>query len=208
MSLTDLSLRDFSEKLASAEPVPGGGGAAAYAGALGCDLGSMVGNLTVGKKRYADVEDEVRALTDECARLSAELTALVDSDAEAFAPLARAYSIPKDSPERGDVMEAALNTACEPPLQIMRTAARGIDAHARLAQIGSRLVVSDAGAGVALCRAALQAASLSVFINTKSMTDRSRAAQIEAEADELLATYVSRADQTFDAVAQTVRPAR
>ena len=105
-------------------------------------------------------------------------------------------------------MEAALKTACAPPLDIMRLAARGIAVHARMAEIGSKLALSDVGAGAALCKAALQSASLSVFINTASMTDRSHAFRLESEADELLSTYAPLADETLASVMDAVRRSR
>ncbi|MDY3129219.1 MAG: cyclodeaminase/cyclohydrolase family protein [Berryella intestinalis] len=208
MTFRTNAIDDFSLKLASKDAVPGGGGAAALAGALGCDLAGMVGNLTVGKKKYADVEAEAAALVEEAVGLSAALKAAIDADAEAFAPLSRAYGIAKDDPDRERIMEAALKTACTPPLDIMRLAARGIAVHARMAQIGSRLALSDVGAGAALCKAALQSASLSVFINTRSMTDRTCADQLESEADELLATYGPLADETLASVMDAVRSPR
>lgn len=208
MTFRNDAIAEFSHKLSSKDAVPGGGGAAALTGSLGCDLAGMVGNLTVGKKKYADVEDEAAALVAEAAELSTALLTAIDDDAEAFTPLAQAYGIAKDDPRREHVMEAALKTACAPPLDIMRLAARGIAVHARMAQIGSKLALSDVGAGAALCKAALQSASLSVFINTASMTDRSHAFQIESEADELLSTYAPLADETLASVMDAVRRSR
>ena len=108
MSFLDLSVKDFTEVLASKAAVPGGGGASALVGAIGVALGNMVGNLTVGKKKYADVEEEVYALMDECQALREELLKLIDGDAEVFEPLSKAYGIPKDDPNRAEIMEIAL----------------------------------------------------------------------------------------------------
>ncbi|MCI9119835.1 MAG: cyclodeaminase/cyclohydrolase family protein, partial [Flavonifractor sp.] len=100
MDYTTKSCRDFVAVLASDAPAPGGGGAAALAGALGTALGSMVGALTVGKRRYAAVESEINALMARCRALQEELLDQVPADAEGFLPLARAYGIPKDDPSR------------------------------------------------------------------------------------------------------------
>ena len=90
----------FLAELASSAPTPGGGGAAALCGALGIALGNMVGSLTLGKKKYADVQEDITALNSRAEALRADFAALIDADAEAFAPLSRAYSIPKDAPAR------------------------------------------------------------------------------------------------------------
>lgn len=198
----------FLDGLASSAPTPGGGGAAAYCGALASALASMVGELTVGKKKYADVEDEVRARLDDLAALRARLVELIDADARAFEPLAAAYRMPKGTPEEAAAKEAAiqqaLGGACEVPLDIMRCCADVVDACDFMAHHGSRLAVSDAGVGVAFARAALQGASLNVYINVGSMSDAERAACYRAEADELIERGTAAADAVYAYVAQQV----
>ena len=141
----------FLAELASSAPTPGGGGAAALCGALGIALGNMVGSLTLGKKKYADVQEDIAALNSRAEALRADFVALIDADAEAFAPLSKAYGIPKDDPARAEIMEAALKRAAEPPLEIMRRCAAALDVIADYAAKGSALAISDAG-----CAAALQ----------------------------------------------------
>ncbi len=200
MSFRELNLDDFSEILASSEPVPGGGGASALAGAVGAALGSMVCNLTTGKKRYAQYEEDIQRIIKEASVLRAELLGLIDGDAEAFAPLAKAYSIPKDAPERQEVMEAALREACRPPLDIMKACSRVIELHSELSGKGSAIAISDVGGGAVIAKAALKGASLNVFINTKAMTDREYAERISEEADAMLEKYCPMADETFEKV--------
>lgn len=190
----------FLETLASSAPTPGGGGAAALCGALGIALGNMVGNLTLGKKKYADVQEDITALNSRAEALRADFAALIDADAEAFAPLSRAYSIPKDAPGRDEIMESALLRAAEPPLEIMRKCAEALDVIADYAAKGSALAVSDAGCAAALCGAALQAAALNVRINTKSMKNRAAAEEIDAETDELLQKYSTIAQEIYKRV--------
>jgi formiminotetrahydrofolate cyclodeaminase len=204
MDFVDGSCRDFVKILASKAPVPGGGGASALVGALGVGLGNMVGSLTVGKKKYADVEAriiEMQKLSDE---LQGRLLDLVKKDAEAFEPLSKAYGLPKETPEekaeKDRVMEGALKDACEVPMQIMRAACEGIALCAEFAEKGSRLALSDAGVGAAFCRAALLGASLNVFINTKSMKDRAYADTLNAEADQMIADHGAQADAVFNKV--------
>ena len=190
----------FLEALASSAPTPGGGGAAALCGALGIALGNMVGSLTLGKKKYADVQEDIEALNARAQALCADFVALIDADAEAFAPLSRAYSIPKDAPGRDEIMESALLRAAEPPLEIMRKCAEALDVIADYAAKGSALAISDAGCAAALCGAALQAAALNVRINTKSMKNRAAAEEIDAETDELLQKYSTIAQEIYKKV--------
>ena len=199
--MTEQTIGTFMEELASKAPVPGGGGASALVGAVGAALASMVSNLTVGKKKYADVEEDVKAILEQATALRARLLALMDEDAAAFAPLAAAYGIPKDDPDRAATMEKALQTACQPPMEMMRTICKVIELHDELADKGSVIAVSDVGVGVICCKAA----SLNVFINTESMTDRACARTLEAEADALLAQYGPRAEAIFDRVSGKLR---
>ena len=205
MKLIDNTVSAFTQQLASPAPVPGGGGASALAAAIGISLGDMVGELTVGKKRYADVEEDVRALMERSQALRLRFLELVDADAEAFAPLAKAYGVPKDDPDRAAVMENALKTACGVPMDIMRACGEAIDIIEEFAAKGSRLAISDAGCGAILCKAAMQAASLNVFINTKSMKDRDFAEALEKEADDLLARYAALGDSVFETVTDRIR---
>ena len=164
---------EFVEALASKAPTPGGGGASAYAGALASALASMVGNLTVGKKKYADVEERMRAELVELDDTRAHLLSLIDEDARAFEPLAAAYGMPKDTDAERAAQNAALQKAlvgaCEVPLEIMACCLQVIESCVFVARHGSVLALSDAGAGAVLAKAALMAASLNVVINIGSM---------------------------------------
>ena len=203
---------DFLNELASAAPTPGGGGAAAYCGALASALASMVGNLTVGKKRYADVEDDVRASLDRLEGLRARFVQLVDEDARAFAPLAAAYRMPRETPEEQAAKDAALQQAlvgaCEVPLEIMRSCAQVIGECELMARSGSRMALSDAGVAVAFAKAALLGASLNVYINVGSLADGARAAAYRGEADKLIAEGGAQADEVYGYVAGELGAAR
>ena len=198
----------FIDQLASAAPTPGGGGASACVGALASALASMVGNLTVGKKTYADVEDDVRASLDRLAALRARLLALVDEDARAFEPLAAAYRLPKATPEEQAAKNAALQQAlvgaCDVPLAIMRAVAEVVDETEYLAHHGSRMARSDAGVAAAFARAASDGASLNVYINVASMDDADRAARYREQVDALAARTRARCDDVFDFVKTAV----
>lgn len=179
-------IQNFLAALASKAPTPGGGGAAALCGAVGIALGNMVGNLTLGKKKYAEVQEDIAALNAKAEALRADFLALIDADAETFEPLSKAYGIPKDDPTRGEVMEAALLAAVQPPLEIMRKCVKALELIAEYAAKGSALAISDAGCAAAITRAACEAAALNVLVNTKPMRDREKAGEINREANELL----------------------
>lgn len=190
----------FLEALASSATTPGGGGAAALCGALGIALGNMVGSLTLGKKKYADVQEDIAELNAKAEALRAGFVALVDADAEAFAPLSRAYSIPKDDPARDEIMEPALLKAAEAPLEIMRKCAEALELISGYAAKGSALAISDAGCAAALCGAAMESAALNVKINTKSMKNRAVADNINAEMNELLQKYFVLSQEIYNDV--------
>ena len=200
MDMTLASCREFVTVLASDAPAPGGGGAAALVGAIGTALGNMVGSLTVGKKKYAAVEAEIIALKAKCDDLQKQLLDQVEADEVNFLPLAKAYGIPKDDPNRDKVMEEATIIACSSPMHIMELCCEAIEAIAVFAEKGSRLAVSDAGCGAVCCKAALQAASLNVFINTKSLKNREVAEEMNAKANGMLDKYCAMADDIFASV--------
>ena len=204
MSFLDKNIVEFTDVLASKASVPGGGGASALVGAVGTALGSMVGALTVGKKKYADVEAEIIELMKKADEVRAALLKQIDEDAVVFEPLSRAYGLPKDTEEqkaeKNRIMEACLRDACSVPMEIMVKCCEAIELQKEFAAKGSSLAISDAGVGVAFCRAALQGASLNVFINTKSMLDKAYADELNKKAYDMLAKYVPMADDIFNNV--------
>ena len=189
MELMNLSCEGFLEELASKAAAPGGGGASALVGAAGVALGSMVGSLTVGKKKYAAVEADIAALNVRAEALRKRLEALVQADAEAFLPVAAAYKLPRETPEQ-QAHKAAVMTAC----------GEGIALAAEYAEKGSVLARSDAGCAALFCKAAMQAAGLNVKVNTRLMADKARADALEARAEQLLAEFVPQADRVYQTV--------
>ncbi len=196
--MSDMTLAQFTEVLGSKAPIPGGGGAAALAGALGAALGAMVGELTLGKPKYAAVEEQMADLTAKAKDLSKKLLALIDGDAEAFLPLSRAYAIPKYVTGREEELERCTLLAAQPPMEMARLVCEAIELMEGFAAMGSVLAVSDAAAGAALCKGALYAAAVNVKVNTKSMTDRAYADEMNGELDRLLAEYGPRAGKVFE----------
>ena len=200
MKLIERTVENFANELASSAPTPGGGGAAALVGALGISLGNMVGELTIGKKKYAEYEDELQDIMTDAQRLEGELLQLIEDDAEGFKPLAEAYSIPKDNPERATILEEATKTACVAPMAMIRACARAMKLIERFGEIGSKLAISDAGCAAVLCKSAMQAAALNVYINTKTMNDRDYADRLNKEVEELLDEYCEIADGVYDSI--------
>ena len=200
MDFAQASCTEFVTVLASNAPVPGGGGASALVAAIGTALGNMVGSLTVGKKKYAGVEEEIIALKAKCDKLQADLLAQIELDAKGFEPLSKAYGIPKDNPDRDRILEDATVVACQVPVKIMELCCEALDAIAVFAAKGSRLAVSDAGCGAVCVKAALQAASLNVFINTKTLKNRELAEEMNKKCLGMLDKYCALADEVFNTV--------
>ena len=160
--MIEKSCADFAAVLASKAPVPGGGGAAALVGALGTALCSMVGNLTVGRKKYAQYEADVKRMLEKGAAVQERLLDLVDKDAEAFEPLSKAYSIPKDDPKHDETLEAATKFACEAPVEMMKACCEAIELLEEMLEKGSVTLISDVGCGALCCAAALESASMNI----------------------------------------------
>ena len=209
MLYTDKTCRQFAEVTASKAPVPGGGSVSALVGALGTALGRMVGSLTVGKKQYAEVEEEMLSLMDEADGLQRELLDLVQKDIDIFQPLSELYGMKAETDEekerKAQLMEAALEDACRVPMEIMEKCGRAIELAGIFAEKGSRLAVSDAGASAIICKAALQAASLNVYINTGSMGNKRRAEELNDKCAIQLMTYNTMADEIFENVSERLR---
>ncbi|MGP8313374.1 cyclodeaminase/cyclohydrolase family protein [Enterocloster aldenensis] len=203
------TIEGFLEVLSSKEPVPGGGGASALAGALGNALGQMVANLTIGKKKYADAEAEIKELLGRMQKLQAAFVTLADRDAQVFAPLAQCYSLPSLTEEekayKEKVMEERLLDASFVPLEIMEHAVAMLGILEILGDKGSRLAVSDVGVGVQFIRASLLGAVMNVYINTKSMKNREKAEELNARAGQLIEEGTAWADRIYAKVLDQLR---
>ena len=204
MEIRKQPIEEFIKELSSKAPVPGGGGASALAGALGNSLGQMVANLTIGKKRYAQVEEEVLNLLSRMEEIQEHFLRLADEDAKVFAPLAASYSLPSGTEEekayKARTMEVNLLAASKVPVEMMKEALHMLDILGFLGEKGSRLAVSDIGVGVQFIRTALSGAVMNVYINTKSMKNREKAQEINDRAGKALEEGIRLADQVYDIV--------
>ncbi|MDK2986405.1 MAG: methenyltetrahydrofolate cyclohydrolase [Clostridia bacterium] len=208
MSMMDKTGRDFLADLASKKPVPGGGGAAALGGAIGIALSNMVGNLTVGKKKYADVEDEVKELIEKGYKVQEELMALIDKDAKVFEPLSKAYGLPRETEEqkriREETLERESKNACSVPMEIMRKAYEGIKIHHRMGEIGTKIAISDVGCGVMFLKSALISGKLNVVINLNTIKDEEYVKKAKEEMNFLVSEGCKLADETYELVLQKI----
>ena len=200
------TIQEFLDVLSSKQSVPGGGGASALAGALGIALGLMVGNLTVGKKKYADVEEEVILMIEKLTSMQAEMVHLSDEDARVFAPLAAAYGLPSGTEEeklyKQAVMEENLLEASLVPLRVMELSVEILGILRELEQKGSVMAISDVGVAVQFIRTALTGAVMNIYINTKSMKDREKAREVDNQAIGFLSEGVVLADNIYTNVLQ------
>ena len=208
--MIEQSCTSWLADLASSKPAPGGGGAAALVGAVGVSLGAMVGSLTIGKKKYADVEEEMKALVERSKELSLKLQSMVKADAEAFLPLSDAYRMPSGTEEEKAAKDAAiqeaLTGATEVPLNILILCAEAMELMVEFQKKGSRLALSDAGCGAAMCKAAMESAKLNVYINLKLMKDEEKVRQYQVKMDEAFIRGMALADQVYREVEEELRP--
>ena len=198
--MRNLSLNEFTIKLSSEAPVPGGGGASALMGAVASSLCSMVGNLTSGKKKYAEYQQDIERIIEEAVKLNNEMLELINKDAEVFEPLAKAYSIPKDEPGRDEVLEKVLYEAAMAPLEIVRKSKEVADLITELTTKGSRLAISDVGVAASACSACVKGAAMNVYINTKLMKNREVADKLNQETVSLVDETVKLCDAAYETV--------
>jgi formiminotetrahydrofolate cyclodeaminase len=189
---TRKSLNSFLEELASSSPAPGGGSVAALAGALGAALTSMVCQLTIGKKKYGEVEAEMKGILAQAEALRTRFTSLVDEDTAAFNKVMEAYGLPKDSEAQKALRTAAIREATKEatqvPLEVMKHCIDGLALAGNVAAKGNVNSVSDAGVGALMLHAACESAALNVRINLKGLTDNEFVGWKADELDSLLKT--------------------
>jgi formiminotetrahydrofolate cyclodeaminase len=197
-------LNQFLDELASNAPVPGGGSTAALTGALAAALVSMVGNLTVGKKRYAGVEEDVRALLDRSESLRRRLSDLLEADTQVYGSLSKAYRLPRATEQEKAVRTAAVQGALKEaegvPMRIAEACVEVLDLCVPMAEMGSRLAVSDAGVAALLAEAGLRSAALNVLINLAYITDEDFVRHEQASLDGLLAGKGQLKEQVYELV--------
>jgi formiminotetrahydrofolate cyclodeaminase len=202
--MTENSIEQFLDDLASGNPTPGGGSAAAIMGAMGAALVSMVCNVSFGKKGCEAVEPELRNMLVRTEELRRRLAAMVAEDIAAFDSLMAAYKLAKSSDEekarRGETIQACLERATEVPLECARACSQVVAMARRAADLGYKHVISDVGVGVAAADSALRGAALNVYINAPSLKDRRFAASAVEEVERLAKASAVDSEATYAAV--------
>ena len=189
--LTALTVKGFADETLRESPAPGGGSVAAYMGALGAALGTMVANLSAHKPGWDDRWEEFSRWADKGVELETELLHLVDEDTEAFNRIMAAFSMPKSTDEdkrlRSEAIQSATLFAAQVPLETMKTSFQAFEICRAMAETGNPNSVSDAGVGALAARAAVLGAGLNVKINASSLKDKAQAEALVSEADRLMA---------------------
>ena len=195
MKISEKTCVEFVNLLASKSAVPGGGGAAALVGAIGMALGSMVCNLTIGKKKYAEYEDRVKEILVKAGEIEEKLLSMIDEDANNFLPLSKAYGLPTSTEEEKKIN--ALKVACEAPINIVRMCFDAIKLHKDLVDKGSRLAISDVGVGIQCLRSAILSGQLNVVININSIKDMEYVEKVRNEVNHLVEEGVKICDEVY-----------
>ena len=209
--LTELTVKDFLNKVAGSDPVPGGGSIAALNGALASALAAMVANLTIGKKKYADVQvqDLMQAVAGEAESLMADFIADVDRDSEAYDRVFACFKMPKETDEekaaRSAAIQEATKYAAEVPLEVARRAYSLMPRIAEVARRGNQNAVTDACVAMLSARNAVLAALLNVRINLSSLKDQELVARLQAEADELERQAIAHEQELLQQINQELR---
>ena len=202
--IKDKSLQVFLDELASSAPTPGGGSGAAVMGAMGAALVSMVCNLTVGKKGYEAVEEDMKALADKASQLRNKLTAAIDQDADAYTEVMAAYKLPKTTDEetslRKQKIQDAIKHAALVPLEVARDALAVIDLAGRAIRKGNKNAASDGAVAAMNARTAALAAIYNVRINLSSIKDDAFVEKLAQEAEELQTQVVKRENEALSHV--------
>ena len=208
MIYSEKTCRDFVSAVATPEPIPGGGSVAALVGALGAALSTMVASLTLSNKKYIAVEAEMEKNIQEIRKIQEDLIGLVQKDIDNFEPLAKLYKMKSDDlEEKKKIREAkqkALYEACLVPMEIIKKCGRAIELSQEFAVKGNKVVIADSGSSAVLCKAAMQAASFNIYINTNMMKDKELAHKINGETAQRIVYYGALADSVFGYTTNTL----
>lgn len=208
MAYTDNTCKEFVQAVATSDPIPGGGSVAALVGALGASLSTMVASLTLNSRKYIAVEAEMEKNIQEIRKIQEELVGLVQKDIDNFEPLAKLYKMKSDDPEEKkrirEAKQKALYEACLVPMEIIKKCGRAIELSQEFAVKGNKVVIADSGSSAVLCKAAMQAASFNIYINTNMMKDKELAHKINGETAQRIVYYGALADSVFGYTTNTL----
>lgn len=198
------SLHQFIEEISSSSPTPGGGSVSAFCGVLGTSLGLMVCNLTLGKKKYENVQEEILDIKNKLETFKEKFIELYDKDSQAFDKVMEAFKLPKETEEekskRTEAIEQATVSATEIPIEVIKTSLETLNYLARLGEIGNQNSLSDAGVAIQLIKTCAEGAMMNVLINTKSLNDRDRAMNLVLSAAQVLSEVEKKSDETLNVI--------
>ena len=204
----DKKIKTFLDTLASKSPTPGGGSAAALVGAMSAALLSMVGNLTIGKEKYLDVENDIKRLLEKSEKLRADFEELIEKDIEAFNQFMAVIKLPKETKEqkenRSREMQNALKDAANVPLEIARKSLEVLNICQEVAAKGNKNVISDAGVGAIVAEAAFESAILNVKINLGMIKDEKDKKDLKREIEELNRLVKGKKDKAMGIVLKKI----
>ena len=207
--LIDKKIRNFLDELASNSPTPGGGSVAALAGALGAALISMVGNLTVGKKKYEDIEEDIKRIISSSEKLRYELSKLIEEDVKVFNNFMSTYKMPKETEDekrlRAEKMQESLIKAAKVPLKVAYKCLDILSLSKEVAEKGNINVVSDAGVAVLMAEAALESAILNVKINLGMIKDEKARTELSSSIKEILLKEKGQKGKVLEIVEQKMK---
>lgn len=204
MQELDERMERFLTELASKAPIPGGGGAVALMGSMAAALGSMVGNLTTGKKKYEQYQQDIEHILSVLQDSLWEIYEYIEKDAQAFEPLAKAYKIPRDQPGREELMEEVTLQAAKVPLDLTKKLYGIIPLLEELEIKGSRLAISDVAVAASCLTSALESGVMNIYINTRSLKNRQLAEEINEEAKRLSGEGVLRCKKIYERILETL----
>ena len=208
MKLSQVNCDVFAEKLASKEPVPGGGGVAALVGSLGTALATMVANYSIGKKAFLGMEAKHQEIIDKSTELRIKLLSLIDEDAENFEPLSRAYGLPnatdEEKAEKEKVLQAALKVAADGPVKMVEYIYEAIKIQEELVDLSTKIIISDVGCGVQMLKAALYSANLNVVVNMNLIKDEAYVAEVNAKTSKMVSDGAAICDAVFEKVVKVL----
>ena len=204
MQELDERMERFLTELASKAPIPGGGGATALMGSLAAALGSMVGNLTSGKKKYEQYQQDIERILSVLQDSLWEIYEYIEKDAQAFEPLAKAYKIPRDQPGREELMEEVTLQAAKVPLDLTKKLYGIIPLLEELEIKGSRLAISDVAVAASCLASALESGVMNIYINTRSLKNRKLAEEINEEAKRMSGEGVLRCKKIYERILETL----
>jgi len=207
--LIDKKVSNFLNELASNSPTPGGGSVAALAGALGAALISMVGNLTVGKKKYEDVEEDIKKIISSSEKLRYELSQLIEEDVKVFNNFMATYKMSKETEDekkkRAEMIQESLIKAAKVPLKVAYKCLDILSLSKEVAEKGNINVVSDAGVAVLMAEAALESAILNVKINLRMIKDEKIRKELYSSIKEILLKEKGQKEKVLEIVEEKIR---